>query len=176
MNLNIFTWPYRKRYYLTHPWEWFRTLFRNIRAAFQRIRRGYCSYDVYDLDHWLLDILPPMLRDIANSEIGAYPGVEPFETPEKWKAWLLDLAARFEELQTDWAETRNEYEEEHSKALNGARVDLAKVNGCYVHYGEIPPELHAKWLARIQELNEEQQKATEEAFKIMSEHFYQLWL
>ena len=172
MNLNIFTWPYRKRYYLTHPWEWFRTLFRNIRAAFQRIRCGYCSYDVYDLDHWLLDILPPMLRDIANSEIGAYPGIEPFETPEKWKAWLLDLAARFEELQTDWAETRNEYEEEHSKALNDARV----IQGNVIQYGDIPQELHDKWLARIQELNEEQQKATVEAFKIMSEHFYQLWL
>ena len=31
MKNSVWTWPYSTRYYLTHPWKWFRELFRNIK-------------------------------------------------------------------------------------------------------------------------------------------------
>ena len=126
---NVFSWPYSRIYYLTHPWKWFAQLWKNLKCGWQRATKGYCDYDVWNMDSWLLELLPPMLRELANDPVGAYPGVEPFETPEKWHYWLLKMAVRFLELQDDWTESRNEYDEEYMRLIDEAKVMEKKEDG-----------------------------------------------
>ena len=177
---NVFKWGYSRKWYLTHPWKWVKELFRNIKFAWQRATRGYCDGDVWSIDSWLLALLPDMLRDLANDAVGAYPGYEPFETPEKWRNWLLKMAVRFLELQDDWSETRNEYENEYFKLIDEGRVIEKRQDGtvcCNFIFKdeEYTKELRQKWLSRIKELRQEQDAATIAAFSELAEHFYALW-
>ena len=117
MNLNVFQWPYTNYYYLTHPWKWFSQLWRNIKAAYHRIRYGWCSWDVWDWDSWFCSTTPSMLRYMADKGM-AYPGSEPFETPEKWHDWLYKMANTIERLQYDnWMEDSNEYSKDYEKTF-----------------------------------------------------------
>lgn len=40
-------------------------LFKGIKWSFQRINKGYCDYDRYDIADWVASVLPKMLRDFA---------------------------------------------------------------------------------------------------------------
>ena len=141
--------PYNPRYYIKKPWKFFQQCGRNIKRAWQRVTRGYCDSDVWNMDSWLLAILPPMLRQLRDDEVGAYPGVEPFETPEKWERWLGMMADRIELLQDDW----------------GEEVELNYTND----------EERQKCIARMKELSEYQQATTIEVFTELGRHLYQLW-
>ena len=33
-------------------------LFKRIKYSIQRMRKGYCDYDVFAINHWLLRIMP----------------------------------------------------------------------------------------------------------------------
>ena len=176
--LNVFKdYPYSKRYYLTHPWVWFKHTFDNFRAAWQRATKGYCNGDVWDVDHHWLRIMPAMLNELAEKGIG-YPGIEPFDTPEKWKAWLHVIGKRLEALQDDWAETCNEYEKAYFKAIDEYHTwsyPHPNITTTSTYTDEDIKELHDKWLNRVNELNELQREETIAVFTELAEHLYQLW-
>lgn len=170
-SLNVWKTYHRPaRYYFTHPWIWIKDMYYNCKAARERARQGYATRDIWNLDKWLLTILPPMLRELANDPDGAYPGTEPFETPEKWELWLYNMAKQIESLQEDWAETKNEYEEKY--------IALWAEQHPYhnqAHSDEELDDLREKWLARVQELDEQQQELTIKVFEEIGRHLYQLW-
>ena len=65
----------------------------------QRIEKGYCDYDLWDMDAFLMEILVNGLREFADNT-HSYPGmpVEGIsETPQQWHDFLYHLAAEFEE-------------------------------------------------------------------------------
>ena len=177
--LNVFEWPLRTRYYLTHPWKWFRQLGRNLRWACQRMVRGYADVDVYDMDRYLTRIIPPMLRAMADEAVGSYSSREPYDTWEKWQAWLRQTADTVESLQENWAETKNEYDDAYFDALDMSKtkdeygnviIDFPNKNNPEVK------ELGDKWMARIKELSEQQRQITRDVFAEIAENFYNLWV
>lgn len=174
--LNVLNdYPYSKHYYITHPWKFFAHMWDNWRAAWHRITKGYCASDIWDFDHYLTTLLPAMLRELADNSIG-YPGVEPFETPEKWKDWLLGMADKLELLQEDWAETRNEYEELYFHALDLHRKADPSTATYDTYNDEDIEKLRKKWLARINELNYEQQAFTIKTFEELGRYLRLLWM
>lgn len=145
-SLNVLTnFPYTTRYYLKKPWLFFRDCGHNIRDAVLRMTRGYGKSDVWIMSDWMLAVLPPMLRELKNDPVGSYPGIEPFETPEKWDAWLSKTADRLELLQDDWAED------------------------CMPN-GDVK-----EWNKKIQELHQQQQELTNEVFTELGRYLYWLW-
>lgn len=68
--------------------QWFfRDHWFNFRQRCQRFRRGYASSDVWDLDHWFISTLKPMLTDMLktyNSHSGEI-------TAEEWEAILREM-------------------------------------------------------------------------------------
>lgn len=67
---------------------------------YQRATRGVCDYDVWNLDGYLLELIPQALRLLAETT-HSYPGSPDFPRFEDWQKWLCDtadLADRIDEL------------------------------------------------------------------------------
>ena len=163
MNLNVFKWAWRPRYYLTKPWKWIKELFGNIRAAWMRAIKGYCYTDVWNWDDWFCSVVPPMLRHMADHG-SAYPGKEPFDTPEKWHDWLYEMAHRIERLQyDDWMEDNNEYSKEYIESFEND------------WHSERQEEIRKKYYVRCQEINETRRQVLEDFGRSFFKFFDCLW-
>ena len=163
MNLNVFHWAWRTRYYLTRPWKWVKELFSNIRAAWRRATKGYCYIDVWNWDDWFCSVVPQMLRHMADHG-HAYPGSEPFDTPEKWHNWLYEMAHRIERLQyDDWMEDNNEYSKEYNESFEND------------WHSERQEEIRKKYYVRCREIHETRQQVLEDFGKEFFKHFDCLW-
>ena len=169
--------PLSRIYYIKHPWKIFSHAWDNCKAAWQRATKGFAASDVWDLDHYLLTLLPAMLRKLADEGM-SYPGIAPFETPEKWETWLREMADKLESLQEDWAETRNEYDEPYFHALEEHRR-VRRADPSIIRYDTYNDEdleiLHDKWLARVNELNQEQKDFTIKTFEELGRYLGFLW-
>lgn len=45
-------------------------IFFEIKMFLQRGKKGYCDEDLWEFDHWLAKILPPMLKEFKEKNIG----------------------------------------------------------------------------------------------------------
>lgn len=155
--LTDFSWG--AKHYLKHPLKFLKELGHNLKYGWQRMTRGYADCDWWDMDQWIIHVFPFMLRDIANKGY-AYPGGEPFETPEKWKEWLNNTADDIEKLSEEYCESQNEYHNEWMDSI-------------YSH--ERDSEIRKKYVARFEELTNESQERAKKVFSEIGEHFYSLW-
>ena len=96
----------------------------------QRISRGFCDWDWWDLDQFYLNLFVSSLRHYAKNTIGFSPSIAP--TYEEYQARILRLADMFEEL-ANWEEKnveRRDYErefKEKSELTKTAFAELAEV-------------------------------------------------
>ena len=162
--LDIFTWDLRPSYYITHPWRWFRELFWNIRAAHNRIHKGYTDTDWMNYDVWFKRIAAQMLREMAMYSHG-YPGSEPFDTPEKWSSWLHRMSDQLSKCADE--DIGNEYCEPYINSL------MSRNHG--EENTDEERELHDKYIARFEELQIEKRKLFKETMDELIEHWDCLW-
>ena len=96
----------------------------------QRINRGFCDRDWWDLDQFYLNLFVSSLRHYAKNTIGFSPSLA--STYEEYQARILRLADMFEEL-ADWEETnadRRDFEQEFKEKdelTKKAFTELAEV-------------------------------------------------
>ena len=154
---SVWYMPYNKRYLITHPWQWVRCAYRNIRDAWRRSVYGWTYGDVWDWDNWFTHVVPDMLRHMADKG-SAYPGIEPFDTPEKWHDWLQHMAYLIETANEEWQDEHNEFYRDYMD-----------------HIWENDKERFNKYFERAKELCESGQKNVTQAMKEMGEHFHCLW-
>lgn len=173
---SVFERSYGKRYYLTHPWKIFTELWRDHKAAHKRIKYGWCSWDVWDWDNWFMSIVPDQFRYLADHGC-AYPGREPFETPEKWHEWLYHMADLIESGLEEKQDEQNEYYEEYMKELMNEPwvVEKKDENGNIHHIPTERTELSNKYFARAKELSDQGERNIREALTQIAEHFFSIW-
>ena len=160
MKLSAVVWGYRKRYYLTHPWKWFKDFWYNLKSVYMRAKYGYCYTDIWCMENWLLEILPPMFRHLADHGC-AYPGEEPFNTPEKWHDWLHSVADVLESLQEKNWYSQNEYEEdfhEMSRARRFAKEKNNHITTTMTYNDEDFQMIKELYFSRARELQKERKK------------------
>lgn len=179
MNLNVFQWPYSKRYYLTHPWKWFSQLCGNIKGAYRRIRYGWSYCDVWNWDSWFCSVVPPMLRHMADYGM-AYPGGEPFETPEKWHDWLYKMANIIERLQyDDWMEDCNEYSKDYEKTFEDDLYEKEHPNGPFLtttfYSSSTKEEIREQYYKRCEEIHKTREQVLKNFGEEFFKHFDCLW-
>lgn len=163
---------YSKRHYLTHPWKWFKDLWRGIRDSWMRAKYGFCYSDVWDWDNWFLYTTPQMLRHMADKG-SAYPGMPPFETSEKWHDWLHEVADLLESGREDWQDAHNEYHDEYMKQLSGIHWED---DNEYIHcMTREKTEIDKKYWDRAHELSKQGEDNVRRAMSMMGEHFFCLW-
>lgn len=109
-----------KFYNLTIPWhksidgvDGWQEMRRRQKFARQRIERGFASSDWWNMDGWIENILPEMLRDFADKTC-SYPGSK---TYDEWVAELRHYADLLEESakEIEKAYTQEEYHKAQCK-------------------------------------------------------------
>lgn len=83
--------PFRPRYYILRPWEFFSACGRRIRWAKQRVERGFADCDLWAIDDWLLEMLPQAIH-LFRERTHGYPG---HITEEKWQEVLKQMEEAF---------------------------------------------------------------------------------
>ena len=132
-----------------HPIRW-------IKKAYYRVKNGWAPEDTWSMDEWFLRVVPQMLHYLAEHTHG-YPGYDEFDTPEKWKAYLHDMAYLFENC------TNRAREIKHSFEPDWESEDEENL------------QLTVNWIKDDAKLAEEQQVMIEDAFEMMSKVFFHLW-
>lgn len=172
---NVWHWGYSPKYYLTHPWKWFGQLGRNIRAAHMRCTRGWCYSDVWDWDSWFMHTVPEMFRHLADKG-NAYPGQEPFETPEKWRDWLHKMADQIESCTEEAQEKNNEYYKDYMKHIMDKYAPPEEDGeGNLIWPHQERTELDDKYFNRCKELGQQAQTDIEDVMDQLGKHFYKIW-
>lgn len=167
-----------RRYYLTHPWKFFKECWLNIKAAWMRATKGYCYMDVWNLEYWLCSILPSMFRHMADYGSG-YPGWPPFETPEEWSDWLHSMADAFETIADSeyWEEKKNEFYDEWSTLLDYHSDNHPNLTTT-CQYDTSPEHyetIRKLYWERMQQIAIEKQEYIKNTLNEMAEHFEKLW-
>ena len=153
--LPVYLFSYRKSYYLTHPWAFVKELWVGARNLYHRARYGYAYVDAWNMGSSWCEMGANMMLHLAEHSC-AYPGVGEFDTPEKWKAHLEDMARRLRECaDINWDEL-NEYQDaflENPKDEN----------------------LREKYYARIHEIENEREHLIKETFEIIGKNLDLYW-
>lgn len=142
------------------PWRYPSNWFRNIKCfgkclkyCYQRITRGYCNSDVWDLDSTYLDLFHATLKDLANNT-HSWPD-RLFKTPEEWTQYLHETADCFYRANEWNYYYKNEYEP-------AWRIDRGK-------------EVKDKYLKRELEIIKLREADFEEGMKRLHKIFFDLW-
>lgn len=165
MSQNVFSFSYRKRYYLKHPIRFFKEIWWMLRAAYMRATKGWCYGDVWELGYWFLDVMPPMLKYLADHGEG-YKG----ETPEEWHDHLYGIANLLENAREEVRDQKNEYFPAYDAQMhsNWKRDFTTDEHGNRVHK-PYDNEIVRAYLKRDRELEVEQDVMIEEALKLLAE-------
>lgn len=118
--IGVCAFSYRKMYYIKRPWKFFREIKIAVRNYWHRARCGYAWVDLWNMDNYLGQLIPNMLRELSKRACG-YPGTEEYPTPEVYQEYLELLATLFENLNID--EFDPEYEEVGRKLLEMKEPD-----------------------------------------------------
>lgn len=155
-------YPYAKRYYLTHPWKIVSQTFRNIKFAWQRITKGYCEYDYWDIDCYLLKLLPELFDDFRRNLHG-YPYSF---TEEEWDNFLLkEVIEPLRNARDDQNVEINEFEEKiHDYFKNKPLTDM-----------NCPQELWDNYMARENEITNWRDKQMRKGFVAIITEFWSFW-
>lgn len=172
--LNVFSYTYRKHYYITHPWKFIKETGQNLRAAWQRATLGYAYRDIWELGPQLLEILPPMLRHLEKYHCGVPCDM----TDEEWTQWLHDMADSIERLQEENWEKRNEYADEFFRVMDEKRIEKrGECCALTITWSDAldEKEISEKYFARCEELNKQWYVEAEKVFKNLSSMLPALW-
>ena len=166
MKIPLYFFSYRKTYYLTHPWKWFKDLHIGIKNAWHRMRYGWAWVDLWNMDVYLDQLIPNMMRELSKRSMG-YPGCDEFPTAESWEEWLRTFADLYEVLQID-SFMDEEIKDARKKILE---MPLSK-------YDEVRDLVSgAQDIAEFQFQFEYEflEELRDYLFPILSRHWYDLW-
>lgn len=102
---------------------------RCIRWSYQRIVRGYCDYDVWNMYGYLQELIPDMLQFLKDNRNGSpgylgenYTNENGFLVNDtchsEWDKILDHMIFLWNEMDEDKCSKKNPYEEEHTAAFS----------------------------------------------------------
>lgn len=90
-SLNVFEYGHGK--FKRVRWFW-----KNLRCAWQRAKYGVCDYDWWNLDSWILRVIPRALRELAKNtrDYPLFGDTYGIYNKEDWQRTLRELADSFD--------------------------------------------------------------------------------
>lgn len=129
--LNVF-----KPFYFSwrHLSQWktnFKIFFRQFKFAFQRATRGFSDKDTWDIDYYLLTLIPMLLNRFLELNIG-YP--DRCETFENWQEIIKNIITKMNQVKenldtgTSLIENKEPLKQEEIEKLTKEAFDLLASN------------------------------------------------
>lgn len=149
----------------TNPYyRWYRidkiiiNLFRDIQCAYQRITKGYCFRDTWEISNWFLEIMPNMLTDLKNNCHGYFGNSQ-----EEYEAMLDKMIECFKEANQRTCSMKNEYYDTFPHYWESDNLTKEeKIN-------------QKKWFDKENEISKYQQQKLNEGLELFNNHFNELW-
>lgn len=160
-----------------------KNFFRKIKFAFQRVKRGFSDYDVWDIDMWFCKTVPAMLERLAETTHG-YPhqfwqaynidvangAMTTHEADEaaykNWQMTLYQMADALREAHECTRKKSNPYEHAYFDELTkGGKVNLKTASS----------DIANAYLQHEIELQTYSERKLEEGLNLFKENFYNLW-
>ena len=188
-------WYERKR-----PWKIPGLVLRNIKYSFQRVTKGYCDKDIWNIDYWFMNLMPDMLQQFKDTKHGSPSclGTEYVdehgifcidECHAEWDKILDEMIFLFREMNEETCQKKNLYQKEHEDVLQefeakygifGEKLEEGKKNklGRVLHFpSEIPEykDIEEKYYAEEKALKQYREDCKNEALELFSKWFYSLW-
>lgn len=164
--LNVLT---RFLYSTRYPSVWLqniRQIPRNIKWAFQRALHGFCEPDVWDMDNFILRVIPRMLRKLKETSHGHPANF----TKEEWTKILDDMIYCFE-TGYDYIYDNEKYNEYYEEWIQG--IERNVVDG----HLEVKANdaIAEKYIARMKEVEKKGEQLIQKGFQLLAENVYYLW-
>lgn len=128
--MQVWSWPYASRHYLTHPWLFFDGLWDNLRWAWQRVFKGYDERIAWSIDWYLVDAMPLWIDELIEDikVLGGIPteiyedcGCDEVKAEEEWVRILDEIKSGFvaghKMLNLEW-DSLDEYSVLHGRLKN----------------------------------------------------------
>lgn len=126
-------------------------VFRHIKSLYQRAKRGYSDSDLFNLDEYILELFPRMLRDFSK-QTRRYPGV--FNSMEEWRDTLEQMAQHFERASASYQEDK---ENKLKQEYRTYKINLKD------------------YLMRLGRIHWKRDESLQKGLELLSEHFHRLW-
>lgn len=171
--LRIWSPRYRFPIFLWHPLYAIKTRWRDLKNFLHRGQYGYAYSDVWNWNTWWSTVGAEALRYLANHGCG-YPGMEPWDTEDKWKAYLLDMADKLQWCgdSIDRYPYDNEERNQYAKQMEEIRVLKYRKDLPLTPEEETVKNLY--W-ERVDEIWNEDVKKREEIFAEIGRNFGRFW-
>ena len=174
MNLNVLTdFPYNKKYYLTHPWKWFKHLYINIRDFWWRGTKGFAPRDAWEFCDWWPRVTAAAVRHLANHSCG-YPYGK-FKTYEEWFDWLHSVADVLESTLEDNWDGQNEYEKDWNRIIMEEKTKNPNITMTTTYTEEDKDTLRKLYWDRENELFDKRIKLQKDALENVVNNIENLW-
>lgn len=178
---------------------------RCIKWSNQRVRRGYCDSDVWDMFGFLQKLIPDMLQTLKDTRHGSPGYLGKTYTNEngiivndtchgEWDKILDKMIFLWKETDEETCSKKNSYEEEYFKAMDDfhkkygtfgehlrTKKELEKNKkrgGHTVHFMDELPEykdITDKYHKKEIELDKYRNACKDEVFNMMTQYFFSLW-
>lgn len=146
-----------------YPCNWWRNIkwfFKSFKYAAQRVRRGYCDTDLWDIGYHITGLLAQALEDFSENlcgypvEFEKYDSEDGTEGAEVWKEEILEC----------------------SRNLFKSLEDLEQFNYRVPKFpdGDDSTEWE-EYMKRTQEIAVDRNKCADEAFEWLSRYICDLW-
>lgn len=184
-SLNVFKFGYMSWKY---PRNWFNNIkqfFCNIKYAYQRATKGYCTYDIWDIDTFHTNLIIDALTQFKKDTNG-YPFVlESNELDEngeeKWNAILDEMIAHFANYRDTDIIDNNEYADDYFKRIDNATE--TGINEKWLHFmrvneDKLSNEDHAmreQYRNKMKELAEYRKNELELGMQLLTKWYDNLW-
>lgn len=148
--------------------------FRNIKYAYQRITKGYCDADLFNLDMYIAANLNNTLLELADI---SHTYSSQYNDIEEWKKDVRETAEHF----------YNVHEDETSKPKKEADELYNQLETFANSMGKTPEdmvgnksnseyeELRKKWLSKEKEAWQFRGQEKNKGFEMLSKIFFSLW-
>lgn len=179
--LSVWSYPYKKTYYLTHPWKWWHDTYWNIRNWIHRANKGFAYIDCWNFCTYYPRVAAEALRYLAHHNNG-YPGTKPWTTMEEWREYLEYMANRLERCANSmdicFGEERNEYKDKLDEIIHMRKKRTENEDSSITVSHTLTPEeeeIRKKYWAREEEIHKADQEYNKETYKWLAEDLGHFW-
>lgn len=119
--IELYAFSYRKSYYLRHPLVFVREIKTLAQNAWHRMRYGFAWVDLWNMDSYLGELVPSMLRELADRACG-YPESEECPSMEAYREYLREFAKLWEYAHLEDTSVPTKVENLHSENAQVERL------------------------------------------------------